>query len=376
MPKKRCHSRGLQTYVGATICLLASGITVQGCQTYSGNLQSCIFNLFQYFMRLPAKGRLPNLQLFLYLGNSQKETAVAETESKYKNMKTYHDLADDGDGGSNVMQQVLSQKAKIKNNLAGIKHILAIASGKGGVGKSTLSMQLAIALQRTGNQVAILDADFNGPSQARLAGLMDAMFIPGVHGFDIPRTKLGLKVLSFGTLIPESQNLEFNNVSPSDSHIWRATKEFTSLSEILGSANWGELDYLVIDLPPGTERCFQYAEFLGEETKFILVTIPSDLSQGVVNRSHTALKKAGANILGVIENMAGYYCHDCKEIKPLFPENDQKILELELLGKLPFDPKIAENCDKGLLENTFEGSITEEPLKHITDKLISLMNET
>lgn len=298
---------------------------------------------------------------------------MSEIESKYKNMKTYHDLVEEGDGGSHIMDQVLAQKAKIKKNLSGIKHIIAVGSGKGGVGKSTLSIQLAISLQKSGKRVALLDADFNGPSQARLAGLMDVVFIPGKDGFDIPGTPSGLKVLSFGSLIPESETLEFSNVSQGDSHIWRATKEFSTLSEILGSANWGQLDYLLVDLPPGADRCYQYAQFLGSDVRFILVTIPSELAKGVVNRSLTALHKANAKVLGYIENMAGYYCHDCKELKPLFPEGSPPEWGIDLLGKVPFDAEVALNCDKGTLESQFTELSSAEPFREIIKKLNNLL---
>ena len=119
-------------------------------------------------------------------------------------------------------------------------------------------------------------------------------------------------------MIPESESLEFESAAHGESHTWRATREFALLGEILGSFEWGALDLLMFDLPPGAERTVQYADFLGPQTSFVLVTIPSEVSRGVVARSVAALSKGPNRVLGYVENMSGYYCRDCNAIKPLF----------------------------------------------------------
>ena len=121
-----------------------------------------------------------------------------------------------------------------------------------------------------------------------------------------------------GSLIPESEALEFESAAHGESHTWRATREFALLGEILGSFEWGALDLLMFDLPPGAERTVQYADFLGPRTSFLLVTIPSEVARGVVARSVAALSKGPNRLLGYVENMSGYYCRDCNAIKPLF----------------------------------------------------------
>jgi MinD-like ATPase involved in chromosome partitioning or flagellar assembly len=127
----------------------------------------------------------------------------------------------------------------------------------------------------------------------------------------------------------------------------RATREFTALAELLAAVEWGKLDRLLVDLPPGAERTFQYAEFLGERTSFVLVTLPSDLSRGVVARSVAALRDAGNPVLGYIENMSGYWCRDCGELRPLFPDTGAVDLGIPCLGRVPFDPELAAMCDRG-----------------------------
>ena len=176
-------------------------------------------------------------------------------------MKRYHDIV--GDGGSRILEQVAEQRTRITDGLAGVRHLVAVGSGKGGVGKSTLTLHLAGALRARGLRIAILDADFNGPSQARMAGVQGALFVPGSHKVALPRTRNGIAVFSMGSLIPESEALEFESAAHGESHTWRATREFALLGEILGSFEWGALDLLMFDLPPGAERTVQYADFLG-----------------------------------------------------------------------------------------------------------------
>src|SRR5437762_3403892 len=167
-------------------------------------------------------------------------------------MKRYHDIV--GDGGSGILEQVAEQRTRITDGLAGVRHLVAVGSGKGGVGKSTLTLHLAGALRARGLRIAILDADFNGPSQARMAGVQGAPFIPGTQKVLLPRTRNGIAVFSMGSLIPESEALHFESVAQGESHTWRATREFALLGEILRTAEWGALDVLMFDLPPGVER--------------------------------------------------------------------------------------------------------------------------
>jgi ATP-binding protein involved in chromosome partitioning len=261
-------------------------------------------------------------------------------------VKGYHDIV--GDGGSKILEQVTEQRARITDGLARVRHLVAVGSGKGGVGKSTLTLHLAGALRARGLRIAILDADFNGPSQARMAGVQEALFVPGADKVSLPRNSDGIGVFSMGSMIPESASLEFESASHGESHTWRATKEFALLSEILRSFEWGELDLLMFDLPPGAERTVQYADFLGPRTSFVLVTIPSEVSRGVVARSVAALSKGPNRVLGYVENMSGYYCRDCDAIKPLFDAPEASRLEIPCLGTVPFDPELSRRCDQGM----------------------------
>ncbi len=294
-------------------------------------------------------------------------------------MKGYHDIV--GDGGSKVLEQVAEQRARITDGLAGVRHLVAVGSGKGGVGKSTLTLHLAGALRARGLRIAILDADFNGPSQARMAGVREAVFVPppSPKGFGassgsarvaLPRASNGIGVFSMGSLIPESKSLEFESVARGESHTWRATKEFALLGEILGAFEWGALDLLMFDLPPGAERTVQFAEFLGPRTSFVLVTIPSEVARGVVARAVAALSNGPNRLLGYVENMSGYYCRDCGAIKPLFDATASSDLAIPCLGSIPFDPELARHCDTGLPLAELPETPVRRALEHVAQQLL------
>jgi len=292
-------------------------------------------------------------------------------------MKRYHDIV--GDGGSGILEQVAEQRARIADGLAGVRHLVAVGSGKGGVGKSTLTLHLAGALRARGLRIAILDADFNGPSQARMAGVQGALFVPGSHKVSLPRTTNGIAVFSMGSVIPESEALEFESAAQGESHTWRATREFALLGEILGSFEWGALDLLMFDLPPGAERTVQYADFLGPQTSFLLVTIPSEVARGVVARSVAALSKAPNRLLGYVENMSGYYCRDCDAIKPLFASpkpfdpahpSASPGMGIPCLGTVPFDPELAQHCDRGFPLAELPDTPVGRALDHVAQQLL------
>lgn len=262
-------------------------------------------------------------------------------------MKSYSDIV--GDGGSRVAEQVGERQAAIESNLSGVKHLVAVGSGKGGVGKSTLTALLAEALVRQGRRVAVLDADLNGPAQARLAGLPILPLVPDSGGkLGLQRAAAGHGVVTVGSIVPESEAVGFESERRGDSHVWRATREFTFLAELLAGVRWGELDFLIADLPPGAERTFQHAELFGDRASFLLVTLPSGLSRGAVARSAAALRRAESGVLGYVENMTGYYCAGCDDLRPLFSRDSAVDLGLPCLGQVPFDPQIATACDQGI----------------------------
>ncbi len=209
-----------------------------------------------------------------------------------------------------------------------------------------------------------------------MAGVQGALFVPGSHKVSLPRSANGIGVFSMGSLIPESEALDFESAAQGESHTWRATREFALLSEILGSFEWGDLDVLMFDLPPGAERTVQYAEFLGARTSFVLVTIPSEVSRGVVARSVAALSKGPNRLLGYVENMSGYYCRDCNAIRPLFVSPDASGLAIPCLGTVPFDPELARHCDLGLALTELPDTAVGRALDHVAQQLLDSLEST
>jgi ATP-binding protein involved in chromosome partitioning len=190
-----------------------------------------------------------------------------------------------------------------------------------------------------------------------------------------------------GSLVPESEALEFESAAQGESHTWRATREFALLGEILGAFEWGALDLLMFDLPPGAERTVQYADFLGPRTSFLLVTIPSEVARGVVARSVAALSKGPNRLLGYVENMSGYYCRDCNAIKPLFEASAQAEpfdaaqgrpagLEIPCLGTVPFDPELARHCDQGIPLTDLPETPVGRALGHVAQQLLDSLEST
>ncbi|HEV8629635.1 MAG TPA: P-loop NTPase [Thermoanaerobaculia bacterium] len=220
------------------------------------------------------------------------------------------------------------------------------------MGKSTVTLGLARALLAAGRRVAVLDCDLNGPSQAQMAGVLGLPWVPGEEGLELPRGSDGLAVLSLGSVLGSESALRFAAVSQGDEQVWRGTRELTVLGQLLAGVRWGELDVLLLDLPPGAERTVQVAQLLGPRASFLLVTIPSVVARQVVARSLDALAGESAiaggagRVVGYVENMAGYWCRECGAVRPLFPAAAAP-LPVPLLASIPFDPELAAACDRG-----------------------------
>jgi Mrp family chromosome partitioning ATPase len=203
-----------------------------------------------------------------------------------------------------------------------------------------------------------------------MAGVRQALFVPGSKKVALPRTSNGIGVFSMGSLIPESESLELEIAARGESLTWRATREFALLAEVLASFEWGALDVLLFDLPPGAERTVQYADFLGSRTSLVLVTIPSEVARGVVARSVAALSKGPNRVVGYVENMNGYYCRDCGTIKPLFVSDNAAPLDIPCLGRVPFDPELARHCDRGIPFTELAETPAGRALDHVAQNLL------
>jgi ATP-binding protein involved in chromosome partitioning len=264
-------------------------------------------------------------------------------------VKRYGDIA--GDGGSDIVGQVEAQQEALRRRLGAVRRIVAVLSGKGGVGKSAVTAGLAAAFASARWAVGVLDADLNGPSMAKMLGVRGRQLAVTPEGVEPPANDLGVKTMSMDLLLPsDATPLAWSAETQAEAHTWRGTMEANALREFLADTAWGELDALLVDLPPGVDRLSTLAGLV-TVTGALVVTIPSGVSHLVVKRSITAAREAGVALLGLVENMAGYACPDCGRINPLFsgPGGAELAAEfgIPFLGAVPFDPRLAAACDAG-----------------------------
>ncbi len=229
-------------------------------------------------------------------------------------------------------------KAGVKR-IPQIKNIIAVTSGKGGVGKSTTAINLAISLFKTGATVGLLDADIYGPSIPMLVG--ETTYKPGVSNNNFePLSKFGVQLMSFGFLIAEAQPT-----------IWRGAMVNKAIQQMLYDTAWDELDYLIMDLPPGTGDIHLTMAQSMPITATVVVTTPQDIALVDVGKSITMFNKLDIPCLGVIENMATHICENCGHLSDIFGYGGSLRLkeeyELSLLARLPLNLAICQHSDLG-----------------------------
>lgn len=223
--------------------------------------------------------------------------------------------------------------------LGGIKNTIAIASGKGGVGKSTTTVNLAMALQAEGAKVGILDADIYGPSQPRMLGCRGQPELIGDRSV-APKIAHGIQSMSIGYLIDEETPM-----------IWRGPMVTSALEQLLADTNWSDLDYLLIDLPPGTGDIQLTLCQKIPLSAAIIVTTPQDIALLDARRALQMFNKVAVPVLGIIENMAVYACKQCGHHEHIFGVGGGKRMaqqyDVKLLGSLPLDVFLRESLDRG-----------------------------
>lgn len=243
----------------------------------------------------------------------------------------------------------------IRKKISTIKHKIIVMSGKGGVGKSTISSNLAGFLSLEGFQTGLLDIDLHGPSIPNLLGLTGRQL--GVFEDQILPVEYSssLKVISIGFMLKDEN----------ESIIWRGPKKNTMIRQFLKDVYWGNLDYLVIDSPPGTgDEQLSIIQTAGDLDGAVIVTTPQDISLIDVKKSINFCRQLNLSIIGIIENMSGLICPKCSERIDVFKsDGGKKLAEAEkipFLGKISLDPSIANNCDAGkLIINSTDSKINK-----------------
>jgi len=258
-------------------------------------------------------------------------------------------------------EEEFKDRRELQSRLCRIKHKIVVLSGKGGVGKSTVAVNLAAALMLSGKRVGLLDVDIHGPSIPTMLGL-ERETIRGSEDGLLPAELGGLKVMSLGFLL---QNQD-------DAVIWRGPMKMAVIRQFLKDVVWGDLDYLIIDSPPGTgDEPLSVCQLIGTLAGAVIVTTPQKVAAVDVRRSITFCRRLHVPVLGVVENMSGFVCPKCGEVTQILPSGGgtriAKDMNVPFLGSIPMDPQLAEACDSG---RVFVQHHAETPTAEIVRQII------
>jgi len=271
--------------------------------------------------------------------------------SRQRRIRGYAEVT--GTTRSDILEQVERQRHRIFARLASIRAVVVVVSGKGGVGKSAITANLAVALARAGARVGVLDADLNGPSQGHMLGVLGRPLgaeITEIEGMRPAEGAAGVRVASTELLLEEGEPLRWRGPAQ-DRFIWVGVTETALLRELLSDVAWGELDYLVVDLPPGTDKIARLLDLVPTPSQVLVVTVPSRVAHAVILRSVAHIREARLPCAALIGNMAGYVGGEGEATTPLFSgpaaEDLARSSGLELWADVPFDPVFGAATDRG-----------------------------
>ncbi len=262
----------------------------------------------------------------------------------------------------------MAEQQELQNTLGKIKHKFVVLSGKGGVGKSTVAVNLAVTLSDKGFRVGLLDIDIHGPSIPKMLDLEGTRLTAENEKLNPVIYKDNLKVISIGFMLEKGE----------DPVIWRGPLKYSVIKQFLKDVNWGELDYLVIDSPPGTgDEPLSVCQLIPEPDGAIVVTTPQEVAIIDVQKSISFCNKVNMPVLGVVENMSGFNCPHCNKHVDIFRTGGgarmSEQMNVPFLGSIPITVKIAENADKGKPFVSSDNSENDAAIKEfgsIVEKLI------
>ncbi len=291
---------------------------------------------------------------------SKQESASSCETCDNKDCSALKRKPDEGD-------QEFAERQQIQERLCRIKHKIVVLSGKGGVGKSTVAVNLAAAMALAGYEVGLLDVDIHGPSIPTMLGL-ESETIQGHEGELFPAEVGNMKVMSLGFFL-QSQD---------DAVIWRGPLKMGAIKQFIKDVAWGQLDYLIIDSPPGTgDEPLSVCQIIGELTGAVIVTTPQKVAAVDVRKSITFCRQLKVPVLGVVENMSGFVCPHCGKSTEILRSGGgarmAKEMGVPFLGSIPIDPQIALACDEGkAFINTYASSPTAKIMQEIIKPIADL----
>lgn len=251
---------------------------------------------------------------------------------------------------TDIIGQVGGQIGRVKERLSRIRHKIAVMSGKGGVGKSSVAVNLGLAFARKGLKVGILDADISGPSIPKMLGIGGKTIKITNDGAMPVVSHLGIKAASMDLMLKRDDTPVAWKGTWQDSAVWRGALEMGVIRELLADIIWGDLDMLLIDMPPASsDKPPIIAHLIPDLDGAIMVTIPTEVSKHIVRKSiNFAGKELKIPIIGLVENMTSYICPECGHKSDIFSKGAIKEMEIPLLGGIPFDSRLCKSADKGL----------------------------
>ncbi len=266
-----------------------------------------------------------------------------------RRVRSYREVADPA--AEDVLSQVDAQGRRLEERLARVSRVVAIGSGKGGVGKSAVAANVAAALAAAGLRVGAADADIHGPSLARMLDAARGPLAVGEDGIVPAAGAAGVRVMSMDLLL-ESDDAPVTWREPAmGGFAWQSALETGALRELLADVAWGDLDVLVVDLPPGSDKLARLFTLLPRIHALALVTTPSEASRSVVSRSARAAREAGIGNVGLVANMTAWRCPSCGAEEALFEADGARALAeasgLPMWAEIPFDPRLAAGTDAG-----------------------------
>ena len=261
------------------------------------------------------------------------------------------------------------EQGLLRQRMASIKHKCMVMSGKGGVGKSTVATNLAVTLAMEGYRVGLMDADIHGPNIPKMMGIEDEHPFAAAEGLAPIATPYGLKVMSIGFFLQ----------SKDDAVIWRGPLKHNLIRQFLGDVDWGELDFLIVDLPPGTgDEALSVAHLIKGVAGAIIVTTPQDVALLDSRKAVTFARHLGIPQVGIVENMSGFMCPHCGKSIDLFKkgggEKAARDMLVPFLGNIPLDPGMVECGDSGTpMVALADPSAVKDAFKRIADNWIQLL---
>ena len=274
-----------------------------------------------------------------------------------------------GDCGhcSRAAQERDEEECRIRKNLSGVKNAVVVLSGKGGVGKSTVAVNLAASLALAGKRVGLLDVDVHGPSVVGMLGLGGARLMATEDGRIAPVEALGMKVMSVGLAVSD----------PDAAVIWRGPMKIGVIRQFLSQVDWGDLDWLVVDAPPGTgDEPLAVCQSLPDPLGAVVVTTPQRVAAADVSRSLAFCDQLPFPVVGIVENMSGFVCPHCGKSVELFGSGAADALsekyDAPVLGRSPLDPRVCASGDAG---RPFAGELAGSPVAEAFAEVVAALEK-